>query len=290
MDGGNMEFSQLKYFMEVARLQHITKASKHMHVAQPSITKSIRKLEEELDVVLIQKKGRNIELTDIGKALYEYLEEPMKKIEDIPQIIQEAQKEIERTIRLNVLAASRLVTDAIIEYKKEYPHINFSIVQNEKNHNCDIRIATMMEPDKNKTSLSYVFVEDILLAVPKNSVYATKKDFCLKDVREEGFISLAGHRKFRNICDRFCLEQGFVPKVIFESDNPTAVRNLIEAGIGIGFWPEYTWQDAGEGVVLLSLQEEKFQRQFQIQMVNENPAVEQFYTYLIQYFQKVKEK
>ena len=285
-----MEFSQLKYFMEVARLQHITKASKHMHVAQPSVTKSIRKLEEELDVVLIRKKGRNIELTDTGKTLYEYLEEPMKKMEDIPQIIKEAQKEKERTIRLNVLAASRLVTDAIIEYKKEYPHINFSIVQNEKNYNCDIRIATMMEPDNNHKPLSYVFVEDILLAVPKNSVYATKKDFCLKDVREEGFISLAGHRKFRNICDRFCLEQGFVPKVIFESDNPTAVRNLIEAGIGIGFWPEYTWQDAGEGVVLLSLQEEKFQRQFQIQMVNENPAVEQFYTYLIQYFQKVKEK
>ena len=284
-----MEFTQLKYFMEVAKLQHITLVAKRMHVAQPSITKSIHRLEEELNVVLIQKKGRNIELTDVGKLLYEYLEEPMRKIEEVPNVLHEVEEEKNRTIRLNVLAASRIVTDAIIQYKKEFPMVNFSIVQNEKDRNCDMRIDTMMESKKNEGH-SYYFKEDILLAVPKNSKYAGQNDFCLKDVKEEGFISLAGHRKFRNICDQFCLEEGFIPKVIFESDNPTSVRNLIAAGMGIGFWPEYTWQDAGEGVVLLSLHEEKFQRQFQIQMLNSTPIVERFYTYLIEYFQQIKEK
>ena len=286
-----MEFAQLKYFMEVAKLQHITLASKHMHVAQPSITKSIHRLEEELGVVLIQKKGRNIELTEMGKLLYEYLDEPMKKIEDIPNLVHEVEEEKSRTIRLNVLAASRLVTDAIIAYKKEFPMVNFSIVQNEKDQNCDIRIDTMMDGKRQgSSSHSYFFKENILLAVPKHYKYVDKEDFCLKDVREEGFICLAGHRKFRNLCDQFCLEEGFMPKVIFESDNPTSVRNLIEAGMGIGFWPEYTWQDAGEGVVLLSLHEEKFHRHFQIHMVNENLMVEDFYIFLVHYFDGVKEK
>lgn len=289
MNGGIMEFTQLKYFMEVAKLQHITLASKRMHVAQPSITKSIHRLEEELDVVLIQKKGRNIELTDMGKLLYEYLEEPMSKIEEIGNVIHEVKEEKNRTIRLNVLAASRIVTDAIIQYKKDFPMVNFSIVQNEKDRNCDVRIDTMIDLKKDE-GYSYYFKEEILLAVPKNSKYASQDTFCLKDVKDEGFISLAGHRKFRNICDQFCLEEGFIPKVIFESDNPTSVRNLIAAGVGIGFWPEYTWQDAGEGVVLLSLHEEKFQRQFQIQMLNQSPIVERFYTYLIDYFQQIKEK
>ena len=283
-----MELSQLKYFMSVAKSQHMTLAAKQMHVAQPSITKAIHRLEDELQVSLIQKKGRNIELTADGKILYDYLKEPLKKIEEIPNLLHQMEEEKSRTIRLNVLAASRLVTDAIIAYKHTHPNINFSIVQNEQDTTCDVLIDTTMGPRKNSHH-SHYFKEDILLAVPKTSRYAHAKDFELKDVKEEGFISLAGHRKFRSICDHFCLEEGFVPKVIFESDSPAAVRNLIGAGSGIGFWPEYTWQDVGEDVVLIPLKKEKFRRQFQIRLIHNDERSQAFYEYLVAYFREVKE-
>ena len=59
--------------------------------------------------------------------------------------------------------------------------------------------------------------------------------------RTKAFISLSNNRPIRRICDRFCLEAGFAPHTVCETDNPESVRNLIAAGLGVGFWPEYSW-------------------------------------------------
>ena len=50
-----------------------------------------------------------------------------------------------------------------------------------------------------------------------------------------------GSRQFRWICDRLCRQSGFAPNIIFESDSPATVKNMIAARMGVGFWPEYTW-------------------------------------------------
>ena len=58
-----MELTQLRYFLKVAELQHITRASEELHIAQPALTQTIHKLEKELEVPLFGIKGRNIVLT-----------------------------------------------------------------------------------------------------------------------------------------------------------------------------------------------------------------------------------
>ena len=64
-----MDFMQIKYFLEVADSQHVTKSAKKLHVAQPALTKSIHRFEEELGVPLFTHKGRNIILTEYGRFL-----------------------------------------------------------------------------------------------------------------------------------------------------------------------------------------------------------------------------
>ena len=64
-----MELTQLRYFAAVAELQHVTRAAERMHVAQPAITKSIHRLEDELGIPLVASRGRNIVLTDYGLSL-----------------------------------------------------------------------------------------------------------------------------------------------------------------------------------------------------------------------------
>ena len=68
-----MELTQLRYFLKVAELQHITKAAEELHVAQPALTMTIHRLERELEVPLFGSKGRNIVLTEYGKYFYEKL-------------------------------------------------------------------------------------------------------------------------------------------------------------------------------------------------------------------------
>ena len=70
-----------------------------------------------------------------------------------------------------------------------------------------------------------------------------------------------GSKQFRYIYDKYCHQAGIVPKIVFESDSPAAVKNMIGANLGIGFWPEYTWGEVeNESVKLLEIENPSCQR------------------------------
>lgn len=72
-----MELTQLTYFLTVAQMQHMTHAAEALHIAQPALTKSVQRLESELGVPLIARKGRGIALTPYGQRLADELQQPL---------------------------------------------------------------------------------------------------------------------------------------------------------------------------------------------------------------------
>ncbi|MEZ3435834.1 MAG: LysR family transcriptional regulator [Lachnospiraceae bacterium] len=287
-----MEFMQIRYFLEAARTKHMTNSAKNLHITQPALTQAIRRLEDNLGVPLFAPKGRNIVLTEYGKYLQKKLEPLMAQIDDIPEQLKMMVALEGETIHMNVLAASSLVMEAIIEYKKEHGDINFQLQQNSESELYDIAIRTKLFYQGDGKENSFACAEGIYLAVPRNKKYQNRSSICLSEVAEEGFISLLGSREFRYICDRFCQHAGFTPKVIFESDNPSAVRNMIAANMGIGFWPEFTWGSAqNEHVRLLKIEEPVCQRDIIINYnrnKTDNRNVVEFYEFLKKFFMERK--
>lgn len=252
----NMELNQFRYFLEVAESQHITNSAKKLHIAQPSLTQAIHRLEQDFGVPLFVSKGRNIVLTEYGKYLQKKLIPIIEQIDKLPEKLHIMAKLADKTIHLNVLAASALVTDAIIEYKKKYEDINFQLLQDNQENLYDIKITTKASDSIKSDSGTlkdneFVCHEKIYLAVPNNKRYENISSINLKDMLDEGFISLAGSRQFSSICEKFCQNLGVKPKIIFESDNPTAVKNMIMANMGVGFWPEFTWESVDKDHVKL---------------------------------------
>ena len=129
--------------------------------------------------------------------------------------------------------------------------------------------------------------------MPNNSEYARNGAVPLSEMSGKNFISLAGTKGLRSICDRFCLHAGFHPNVVFESDNASAVKNLISASIGIGFWPQHTWErHEGDGMTLLSISEPKCQRDIIVQLHTDSEGRDEafrYYNYLVNYFEKLKQ-
>lgn len=287
-----MELTQIKYFKTTAELQHITKAAEILHIAQPALTKSIHKLEHELGVPLFAPKGRNIALTEYGKYLYERIIEPLNVFETLPSEIKMLADQNRSTVRLNVLAASTFVTQCIIEYQRKNPNVSFSVVQNEKTDLWDVSIGNYNKNDEKTHGSSITVTERIMLAVPENSKWTDKKGVILSELGSEGFISLAGTRRFRMLCDDFCRKAGFVPNVIFESDNYAAVQNFIASGNGIGFWPEHTWGTTVNGVKLLPVISPECSREIIIaknsdRLYDEQSAVNDFYEFLTTRFKSI---
>lgn len=287
-----MELMQIRYFLETARTKHITNSAKQLHITQPALTQAIRRLEADLGVPLFAAKGRNVVLTEYGKYLQKKLEPLMQQFDDIPEQLKMMVALEGETIHMNVLAASSLVMEAIIEYKKEHRDINFQLHQNVESELYDIAVTTKLFYQGADEKNSFACAEEIYLAVPENAKYRGMDSICLVETREEGFISLLGSREFRYICDRFCQHAGFSPKIIFESDNPAAVKNMIAANMGIGFWPEFTWGSAeSENVRLLKIADPVCQRDIIINYnrnKTDNHNVVDFFEFLTGYFEERK--
>lgn len=78
-----MDIRQLQYFMEVARLQSFTKAAESLYITQPSISKTIRNIEEELGVTLFDRSGKKVVLTDAGRIIYEQAQPIVKSFQSL---------------------------------------------------------------------------------------------------------------------------------------------------------------------------------------------------------------
>ena len=282
-----MDIQKLKYFYTVASYEHVTKASEELHVSQPSITQAIHSLEEELDVPLFRKRGRGIVLTEYGVKLKERLDLLLPQFDGIKEEMKEFKKFENKRIKLNILAASSLVINAIMKYKKNNNDVVFDFEQNGQISDCDIVIATNgVELKKDcECKKRCVKEEKIYLAVPKQSKYAQLDVVDLGDVREENFIMLTSFRLFGVICKNFCMQAGFSPKIVFESDSPSAVQDFISMGAGVAFWPEYSWgKIKDKNVVLLPVKTPDCKRDLIIELYHKTPKskyAEDFYNYLV---------
>lgn len=280
-----MELTQLKYFYTAAECGHITKAAEKLHIAQPALTQSVRRLENELGVKLFVRRGRSIALSPCGEYLYKQLGGVLKTLDRIPCELLKISELEGRTIRVNIIAASLLITELIIEYKRLHPEIKFYLHQSEDAEDCDCTISANLPgdlPSISKNSFFRSFSEKIKLAVPADSYYTELSAVKLSDTKDNGFISLSGSKPFHSICENLCRMVGFTPDVVFESDSPSTVRGLIGAGMGIGFWPAYTWGSINsDNVVLIPISYPDCRREITVICNNtESLAAADFYRFL----------
>lgn len=288
-----MELTQLKYFCAAAECEHITKAAEKLHIAQPALTQSIKRLENELGVSLFERRGRSIVLSSCGEYLYKQLVPILGALGRIPEDIVRIADLEDKTIRVNILAASLLITELIIEYKRISPDVKFRLYQSEDVESCDCTISSihtgnMLKLPKNCEARTYT--EEIRLAVPADSHYAAQSSVNLAETRNEGFISLSGSKPFHSICDALCRTIGFSPDVIFESDSPSTVRDLIGAGMGIGFWPAYTWGNLHtDNVVLLPVSYPECRREITlIYHDTDSEMAKDFYRFLCRRVEEIR--
>lgn len=238
-----MELLQLKYFLVAAEYQHITRAADALQIAQPALSQAIHRLEAELGVQLFDRRSRSIELNANGRRLQKRLIPIMAALASIPEELREGADEADRTIHLQLSAASTLITNCIILYRSQHPDVNFQFYQSGLHQDYDLHVTAVRAdlPDIAEENCRVMMEEELFLAVPSSSPYSNRSSIRLAETVDEGYICLAGSRPIRKISNSYFSELGITPHVIFESDSTEAVKNLIAAGLGIGFWPEHSW-------------------------------------------------
>lgn len=294
-----MDVTQLRYFLVTAQLEHVTQAARKLSIAQPALSQSIHRLESELDVKLFARQGRNLKLTEEGAYLRDHLAPIVAQLDTVREAVGAFSKLREHTVRLCIATASVITVDALALFATSHPEIDFEARQNDDSQDSDIIISTHDAQRKGKPTYEdrwgpACFVERICVAVPASSDFAERKAVHLSELVGERFISLAGSKLFRSICDDLCAREGFAPHVSFESDNPAVVRKMIALGLGVGFWPQYSWGEIDEDEVrVIPFADSGFERRLQIAITPdgiEKEAVRTFYEFLREHFERVWNK
>lgn len=263
-----MELLQLKYFQVVARMQHMTKASEYLKIAQPSLSKTISNLEKDLGVKLFDRKGKYIVLNEYGSIFLKRVDEALSAIDTGKKEICDLIEDSTYEVKLLVLACSSLIPDLLGDFRNINPNIRFKIFQTIPegstldNFDLCLSATDTYIPKENSILL---LDEEIFLAIPTNHKFTKLDSVSLKDVSKENFISLKKGKAFRDITDDFCQLCGFVPNIIFESDNPSTVRDFISGNKGIGFFPGISWRlNSNSDVKLISIKDFKCRRIIEI--------------------------
>ena len=286
-----MELLQLRYFLAVAESEHMTNTAKQLHIAQPALTQSIHRLEQELGVSLFERAGRGIRLSPAGAYVRDRVKPAMETLENVARDVQLFQQGEQGVVRVGVHAASGVAIDGIAAYSELNPHVSFEITQDERERHRDV-IVTTITPRGSSTVENAVektpFSERIGIAVPASSALGDTAS--LADFANERFIALAGSRRFREVCDTFCAHRAFTPHIAFESDNPLVVKKMIGLGLGVGFWPDHSWGDLDPASCrLVHLQETEFTRDVIVAKTSRctpDSEAQRFYEFLLDYVAK----
>lgn len=241
-----MELLQLQYFRTTARLEHMTKAAEQLHIAQPALSKTISRLEEDLGVPLFDRANRQIRLNAFGKAF-------LNKVEAALSLLEEGQQEItdmaglERgTISIATNVLNRL-TPAIIAFREQYPEVRFRINQIAPAETSTIADLLdqgsvdlgfgPMSLDKQGIQVLPVLQAEVFLAVPRGHRLEHESSIVLQQVAEDPFIEYKVGHPFREINNEISRKAGIQRTIVCEVEEPAALGSLVEAGLGVAFVP-----------------------------------------------------
>ncbi|WP_280159995.1 LysR family transcriptional regulator [Priestia megaterium] len=245
-----MELRQLRYFMEVAKREHVSEAAEYLHVAQSAISRQIANLESELGVSLFKREGRNVKLTAIGKVFLEHTETAMKAIDYAKEQIDEYLDPERGTIKIGfpTSLASHLLPTIISAFKEEHPNVAFHLRQGsykfliESVKKRDINIAFLGPVPVEDQSIEghILFTENLLALVPSHHPLAERDNIPLRDLRNEDFVLFPKGFILHKMAFDACKQAGFMPNISSEGEDLDAIKGLVSAGIGVTLLPEST--------------------------------------------------
>lgn len=238
-----MELLQLQYFLAVARLEHVTEAARSLHVTQSSLSKTIQRLEEDLGVPLFDRIGRRLRLNEFGSRFLRRAERALFELEQGKQEISDLSSPEHGTLELAVTTASTL-PKILREFRKKRPYIQFHVQMLTTQemvtllHRGEVDFCLSSPPIQgDDIECQIVYIDPILVAVPKGHRLADRSSVSLSELRDEWFVGVKKGYGTRDLVDAICKSVGFAPKYVYEGDEPARLSTLVEAEIGIAFIP-----------------------------------------------------
>jgi DNA-binding transcriptional LysR family regulator len=238
-----VDLLQLRYFQAVARREHVSRAAGDLHVAQPSLSRAIARLEAELGVPLFDREGRRVRLNRFGTAF-------ARRVDSALAALDEGRRELHDAAGLDhgtvALAAEtlRTLTGLLAGFLAEHPGVRFRLFQSSaqamlgqlRTGEVDLCFASQPLTGPSLETIELAS-EEVLLAVPSAHPLAGRSRVGIGELADEPFVTTRPGYWQRALADQLFAQAGIRPAIACEGDEPGAIRGLISAGLGVGILP-----------------------------------------------------
>lgn len=269
-------FNSNEYVYEVYKERSFSKAAKNLFISQPSLSGTIKRVEEEIGYEIFDRSTKPIGVTDIGKKYIETIEEILKMEKHFIQYVNDVDdlKAGNVSVGGTQQYTSYMLPSIVSKFIDKYPHINVDIVEAKTSSlikylnegTIDIAIDNYSY-DEESYSRQFQTKDSMILTVPKNFIsnrylkeyaidYEQIKSGSYKDdkipfvalskFKDENFILLKEGNDTRTRAHKKFLNEDMVPKVILEVEQQITSYNLTAYGLGISFISDYLIRNVGD--------------------------------------------
>jgi len=242
-----MDIRQVTYFAEVAKQKNFTKAASTLHISQPSLSKTIKNLEDELGAPLFYRGAKQLELTDTGevfltnaKTVLDAFDNLTAELDDVGEL-----KKGEIKIGIPPIIGAAFFSSLISKYIELYPSIQMSLHEVGSNKikegvsegELDVGLICNLPIQKENYETIKLLRDPLMLIVHKDHSLAEKREVKFAGIENEPMIL---YRRDFSLHDRIleaCGNHGFHPNVVCESSQKDFIIEMVEAKLGVALLP-----------------------------------------------------
>lgn len=247
-----MTLTELKYIVAVARQKHFGHAAEACFVAQPTLSVAIKKLEDELGVIIFERGGTEVSTTPLGAQIVAQAERVLEQTAAIKEIAKQNKDPLAGPFRLGVIytIAPYLLPTLVKTMIQRVPQMplvlqeNFTVKLLEllRQGELDAAIVALPLPDQG-LMMQALYDEPFVIAVPKDHAWANRASVPAEELKSETMLLLGNGHCFRDqvleVCpemSRFSTASDGIART-FEGSSLETIRHMVASGIGITVLP-----------------------------------------------------
>ncbi|MEP9353457.1 LysR family transcriptional regulator [Xanthobacter sp. KR7-65] len=259
-----MELRTLRAFVEVVRQGGFSPAAKVLHASQPTISKAVKQLEDELAVPLLDRIGHKSQLTAAGEIVYRRALILLTERDGLVAELDDLRGLRRGSLRLGLppLGASTLFAPLFAIYRARYPGIEIRLTEHGSKRleemllDGEVELAASLLPAKDGFDAQAVRCEPLMAVLPRDHPLAGEERVTLGSLAPSPFILFEGGFALNQVLEEACARNGFAPQLAARSGQTDFIVELVAAGLGIAFLPRtIAAQRATPGVCLALLDE-----------------------------------
>ncbi len=250
-----MEMHQLRYVVAVARAGNFSRAAEQCHVAQPSLSQQIQKLEEELGERLFDRLKREARPTAQGEVFLRRAVRILEEVDAAKREAADAQDLLNGTLTVGVLPtiAPYVLPKVMAEFTAKFPGVELVVQEDTTarllrlahSYEIDFALASLPIPDERLT-VQELFAEELLLALPPGHALTRKRTVTVADLKGERLIVMKEGHCLGDQVLGFCDRQDVKSRISFRSAQLETMQAMVAAGLGISLIPAMAVRNGGK--------------------------------------------